>query len=380
MQQKPVVVLLPYDSCSGLELFGLRFARDLLDRGHQAVVAAPDNSLLAKQCSDRNIRRWSFPAARKYEFSSFPAGKRMLEDLQPAAVIAFRTQMIYPIHLARLLTGQHCPFFLFYRIGAGNFYRKDPLHRRLFANLAAVVPNADHVRNKILKYWGIDQAKVVCIKSGVDTEKYRPDSERNRQFRQELGIADSDIIIGSSGRIHPEKGSEILLRGLFGEGGAGAARPDVHLVYIGREYEPGYADHLRQVADQSGVAKRFHILDFRNDVEKVYSAFDIFAFAVTSSETYAYVILEAMASGVMPVVPATGGLVEMFTDGIEGLFFEHRNADSLRSALSKVLLMSPDKRQQMKLAARQKILSTASWRMMMNHYDHLFHKCRVPGF
>ncbi len=380
MKQKPVVMLLPYDSCSGLELFGLRFARDLLDRGHQAMVAAPDNSLLAKQCTDRNIGRWSFPAAKKYEFSSFPAGKRMLEELQPAAVVAFRTQMIYPVHLARLLTGQHCPFFLFYRIGAGNFYRKDPLHRRLFANLAAVVPNADHVKNKILKYWGINPEKVVCIKSGVDTEKYRPDPDRSHQLRRELGIAENTIIIGSSGRIHPEKGSEILLRGLFGDGGPGAARPDVHLVYIGREYEPGYAAHLQQVAGQLGVSERFHILGFRNDVEKVYPGFDIFAFAVTSSETYAYVILEAMASGVMPVVPATGGLVEMFTDGSEGLFFEHRNADSLRSALAKALLMPPEKLQQMKLAARQKILSTASWRMMMQHYDHLFHKCRVPGF
>jgi len=168
----PVVMLLPYDTCSGLELFGLRFATDLISRGYDAAVAAPDNSLLAKQCEDRGLKRFHFPVTYKYQFSSYPAAVKLLSLAKPSAVVGFRTQMMYPVHLARLLSGHHMPFFLFYRIGAGRYYRKDPLHRRLFANLAAVVPNADHVKNRILDYWGIPSEKVVCIKSGVDTEKY----------------------------------------------------------------------------------------------------------------------------------------------------------------------------------------------------------------
>lgn len=380
MQHKPVVMLLPYESCSGLELFGLRFARDLLDRGYNSLVAAPENSLLAEQCADRKIPLWPFPAAIKYEFSSYTASLRMLKELHPAAVVAFRTQMMYPVHMARLLTRQSFPFFLFYRIGVGNYLRKDPLHRRLFANLAAVVPNADYVRNKILRNWGIEAQKVVTIKSGVDTNRYKVDIVARKKIRNDLNIDEASTIIGSSGRIHPQKGSEILLRTLFEKGGPGDGRKDVHLVYIGREYQPGYADHLKKTAAELGVAERFHILGFRNDVEKVYSAFDMFAFAVTSSETYAYVILEAMASGVMPIVPAIGGLVEMFTDGKEGLFFEHRNSESLRAALVKALQMPTTQRQAMHVAARQKILTDASWPEMMKKYDQLFHRNRVAGF
>ena len=55
MNEKPVVMLLPYDSCSGLELFGLRFAQDLQNRGYPVRVAAPADSLIDKQCRARQL-------------------------------------------------------------------------------------------------------------------------------------------------------------------------------------------------------------------------------------------------------------------------------------------------------------------------------------
>lgn len=380
MQQKPVVMLLPYESCSGLELFGLRFARDLIDRGFKAVVAAPEGSLIAGQCRDRGIPLWNFPATVKYDLVSFPASYRLLNELKPAAVVAFRTQMMYPLHAARLLSGQHPQLFLFYRIGVGNHWRIDPIHRRMFGHLAAVVPNADYVGNKIVKYWGIDAAKVVPIKSGVDTEKYRPDAGRRADLRRELGLSEDCILVGSSGRIHPEKGSEILLRAMFDERGPARNRQNVHLLYIGREYQPGYAQHLIEVAAELGAEKRFHILGFRNDVEKVYAGLDLFAFAVTSNEAYAYVVLEAMASGVAPLVPATGGMPEMYNDGVQGFFFKHRDTDSLREKLTLALNLPAGQLKKMGEAARQRIALSASWGLMMQKYLDLFKKCRVEGF
>lgn len=372
-------MLLPYESCSGLELFGIRFAADLLGRGIPALIAAPDATLIAEQCHSRNIPQHAFPVIQKYEPWSLPACISMLRRHQPAAVVAFRSQLMYPLHLARLLTGIHTPIFMFYRIGAGNYLRKDPLHRRLFKHLSAVVPNADHVANKIRQYWAIDPEKVVCIKSGVDTRRYRPDAQRRTALRAELGISEKDFLIGSFGRIHPEKGSEILLRTLFDDAGPAHDRSNVHLLYVGREYQSGYIDQLKAVAESIGAASRFHVLPFRNDVETVYSALDLFAFAVTSHETYAYVALEAMASGLPVLVPHTGGMKEMFTDQVEGWFFEHRNQESLRQVLNKILQTESSRIREMGCLARQKIETSASWDKMMDQYLQLFKKCNVFG-
>ncbi len=380
MHQRPVVILLPYTSCSGLELFGLRFARDLVNRGHSVKVAAPADSLIARQCHDRGLDLWPFPETVKYDLKSYPNCLKMLYELDPAAVVAFRTQLMYPLHFARLLSRRRPELFLFYRIGVGSHVRKDPLHRRMFRHFAAVVPNADYVGDKIVRQWGIDPQKVVCIKSGVDTTRYRPDAERRKILRQELNIPMDAILIGSSGRIHPEKGSEILLRALYDGTGPARDRADVHLLYVGREYQPGYADKLQKIAAELGVADRFHIVGFRNDVEAVYSALDLFAFAVTSREAYAYVALEAMASGVAMLLPATGGLTEMFDDGVEGFFYRHNDLNSLRDKLALALQQSPQQLKRMGSAARERIIKTAQWDSMMEKYLELFQTSGVKGF
>lgn len=377
----PIVFLLPYPSLSGLELFCLRFAADLQKRGIPVVVAAPAGGLIAEQCRIRGLPCRNLPELHRAD----PAAVKRLCDIlggdktgsAARAAVAFRTQAMYSVHLARLLKRLHLPLFLFYRIGAGNYHRRDPLHRILFRHIAAVVPNADHVAKKILKYWAIPSDKVVCIRSGVDTERYCPDDRRRAEFRERLGLPENTLVIGNAGRIHPEKGSEILLEAVFATNGASAGRSDIHLVYVGREYQPEYADHLRQRAASLGATERFHIVPFRDDIEAVHPGFDLFALAVTSHETYAYTALEAMACGVPAIVPAIGGMSEMLTDGIEGFFFRHRDADSLRKTLSRAVAISSEERRKMGSAARTRILETSGWNAMMERYIDLFIRCRV---
>ncbi|NLI75020.1 MAG: glycosyltransferase [Candidatus Riflebacteria bacterium] len=375
---RPFLFLLPYPSLSGLELFGLRFARDLLDRRLPAAVASPPGGLIAAQCAARGIPWVPLPVLWRWDPRAVARLAGFLRDGNPRAVVGFRSQAVYPLHAARLLTRSHTPFLLFYRLGAGNQPRRDPLHRVLFRHLAAVVPNADHVKNKILLKWAIDPAKVVCIKSGIDTRRYRPDPERRAAFRRDLGLPADACVVGNTGRIHPEKGSEVLLEALFGPGGPGRDRSDLHLVYVGREHFAGYGDRLRARAAELGAAGRFHLAPFRDDVEAVYPGFDLFAMAVTAVETYAYVALESMACGVVPVVPLTGGMKEMFTHAREGFFFRHRDPDDLRRVLAEALALPAPARQAMAAAARARIEATAAWPAMMDQYLALFRRLAIP--
>jgi len=368
----PFLILLPFVSMSGLELFGVRFAKDLLSKKIPAVIASPSGGLICERCRNESIPWLPMPVMWRFD----PVGIYMLSQtlfaLKPRAVVGFRTQTAYPLHLARLITRNHAPFFLFYRLGAGNQPRLDPLHRLLFRQMAAVVPNSDHVKNKILSKWAIDDNKVVCIKSGIDINKYQPNKEKRFGIRNNLGIPGDALVIGNTGRIHPEKGSLILLEALFGENGAAEKRKDIYLVYVGREYEPGYGDFLKKRAEELNARDRFFIVPFRNDVENIYPAFDIFTLAVTSHETYAYVVLEAMASGVVPIVPEIGGMKEMFSDGVEGFYFRHRDTESLIDVIRKALAMTSDARIKMSEAARKRMEKYANWDEMMEKYFHLF--------
>lgn len=365
-------MLLPYSSCSGLELFGLRFAVSLKKKNINAIVATDKNSIIAQECKKRNISVFHFQTANKYNVSSWDYCYKLLKQLKPRAVIAFRTQQLYPLQFARLLLKQHTKIYLFYRISPGKIFRKDPIHRYLFRNVAGVVPNSDYVSSRIFNYWGIDLSKVRCIKSGVDTNKYIPDQSLRLKFRRELKIEESTFLIGNTGRIEHKKGSEDLLRAVFEEGGAGYQNPHVKLVYAGRETINGYTQHLKNIAKELNASDRFIVLPFRSDVETLYPAFDIFALAVKVREAYAYTVLEAMACAKPVLVPSTGGLAEMIENEVEGWYYELNDFKKLKETINLAYSLDKEKLNNMGYKARERILNNASWEKMMNEYFNFF--------
>jgi glycosyltransferase involved in cell wall biosynthesis len=68
---------------------------------------------------------------------------------------------------------------------------------------------------------------------------------------------------------------------------------------------------------------------------------------------------------------------EMYTDGVEGWFFEHRNTESLKKVLTKALTSSKKELVAMGGLARQRIVEKASWKAMMETYLDLFRRCGV---
>ncbi|MBI3037909.1 glycosyltransferase family 4 protein [bacterium] len=372
----PVLLLLPYLSLSGLELFGIRFAQDLRNRGIPVSIGAPKNSRIYHSCLTCSIPFVAVQNESRFNPFAIKRIANILTTLKPRAVIAFRTQIIYPLFFFFFVKRIHVPILLFYRIGAGNQPRLDPIHRVLFRHVAAVVPNSLHVQNKILAKWAISPEKVVCIKSGIDANKYRFDNQKRTELRSILKIPDSAFLIGNTGRIHPEKGSQDLLELVFKNGGISRDR-EIHLVFVGSEFQPGYSEFLRKTAANLGGENFLHILPFKTDIESVYSAFDLFVLPVKSHETYAYVVLEAMASQVVPVVPKIGGIKEMFLDKIEGFFYSFRDLNDLERVLFGATKMEPPKLKEMGIAARRRVEENASWPSMMNQYLALLKKSGV---
>lgn len=371
---RPIVVLLPYPSLSGLELFGVRFMEDLRRRGFRSLLACPPGSLLEQAAHGRGLEtRPLITSTRWNPFRQMQMNKILRED-KPLASIAFRTQMLPTYQIGRVLTGSHAPLHLFYRLGAGNIRRVDPFHRYFFRHTASVIANARHVQTKVQRYWAIDANKVFWIPSGIDTKKYRPDQERRHALRSKLGLPPEAILIGNTGRIESDKGSEDLLEAVF-KRTPESIRKNLHLVFVGREGKPGFLEHLKSLAVTTGSASQLHFLPFTKAIEEIYPGLDFFVLPVRSHETYAYVVLEALASEVPVLVPATGGMTEMFEHERHGRFYRHRDLDSLGKELSALLAMPAPARDAMGRAAREHVLKTADWDTMMERY---FQILRLP--
>jgi glycosyltransferase involved in cell wall biosynthesis len=119
-----------------------------------------------------------------------------------------------------------------------------------------------------------------------------------------------------------------------------AARPDLHLVYLGRLSADDSRAADRHILDILGgeLAGRVHFLGHK-DRGAVYHAMlraRVLAFPSTL-ETFGLVAAEAMLAGCPVIVTTVGPFPEFVTDGVTGLMVEPEDSVALQGALERVL-------------------------------------------
>lgn len=183
------------------------------------------------------------------------------------------------------------------------------------------VPSASMI--DVLEQHGI-KGNLHLWERGVVTELFNP-GRRSMAWRQNLGIADDEIVITFISRLVMEKGLDTyaeVLEGLAAKGikhrslivGDGPAR---------KELEKRLPNTLF-LGHQTGDA-----------LATAYASSDIFLFP-SETETFGNVTLEAMASGVPAVCANATGSRSIIRDGITGYLAEPRNTASFLQYVEKL--------------------------------------------
>lgn len=144
---------------------------------------------------------------------------------------------------------------------------------------------------------------------GVDSRRFRP-SLRSETWRWRLtaGQPDAPLLL-YVGRLAPEKRVD-WLRDVV------AAVPGACLAVVGDgPSRPELEEHF------AGTPTVFVGALRGPDLARAYAAADLFVFP-SANETLGNVVLEAMASGLPVVAPASGGLLDHLRDGENGLLVE----------------------------------------------------------
>jgi glycosyltransferase involved in cell wall biosynthesis len=146
-----------------------------------------------------------------------------------------------------------------------------------------------------------DPRRLRVITNGVDVERLRPAPDV-AALRRDLDIPPGTPVIGSVGRLEPVKNYQLTLRALARMGEHEAGPPPL-LLLVGDGSERGM---LEELARTLGVADRVRFLGWRDEVERLYGAFDLFTLS-SRSEGMSISLLEAMSTGSCPVVTDVGG-------------------------------------------------------------------------
>jgi glycosyltransferase involved in cell wall biosynthesis len=157
---------------------------------------------------------------------------------------------------------------------------------------------AEHLRRGVIGA----RRRIDVIPNGVDTSRYRP-READSGVREAFGIRHDAPIIGTVGRFDPIKAYDMMVEAfaMLLDDWFGSPRPV--LMFIG---DGATRPIIEATADRLGVRDSIRITGLVNDVDRFHSVLSVFSLSSLSEGT-SISLLEAMSSGVCPVVTDVGG-------------------------------------------------------------------------
>lgn len=174
------------------------------------------------------------------------------------------------------------------------------------------------LRRRLVRFHPASESKISILPAPVDTFRFGPSKAQREKIRRELQISAETKVILGVGRLDRNKNFDTLIRAarlIRGEGWL--------LLIVGKGLE---SENLRSLSGSLGIREKVRFLENRPDIDAIYSGCDVFAHP-SVLESYGYVVLEAMATG-LPCIVSNGrgvGISYELTDGVNALLATPRS-------------------------------------------------------
>ncbi len=212
------------------------------------------------------------------------------------------------------------------------------------SDIKAIIAVSDAVKAELVRYYGVDPARVTVIPNAADESvRLSPDLRlrHRREIRAECSVPeDAAVLLFVAAGDWKRKGLLHVLHAL-----AILADPAIHLLVVGREDIGFYQGQAARL----GLHGTVHFCGFRNDIERYYAAADAFVYP-SHYEAFSLVTLEAAAAGLPLIVTNINGTAELLRDGENGFLVAADPADI--AAKVRLILEDPARLKRMSAAAQ----------------------------
>jgi len=196
-----------------------------------------------------------------------------------------------------------------------------------FCDLLICVNNED--RRTAIERGIVEPAKIVTILNGIDLAPFTGETATDA-LRKELGIPEQATIVGTVGRLAPQKGFADLVAAVPE---ILCEQPDTWFVFAGNGPQ---REELEGQAEALGISERCRFLGFRHDIPRLLACYDIFVLP-SLWEGLSITLLEAMAASKPVVVTDIKGNREVVHDGVNGLLCQPYNGSALAEAITRLI-------------------------------------------
>jgi glycosyltransferase involved in cell wall biosynthesis len=315
-----------------------------------------------------NVRSMSLPGRVSFGYGFRLPGaliglKRILAEERPEILHCFLFQANFMGRIAARCAGVPV------NISSLRVEERERLSHVFFERISGFMVTAytavcENVREFGIQKMGIPGDRIVTIANGITPELYQ--SGARDMIRKEFGINKDTPLIGTIGRLHHQKGMDILLKA------AAEARerlPQMRVMIVGEGPE---GKSLKGLARELGISDSVIFTGIRRDIPDILAALDLFVLP-SRWEGMPNVILEAMAAG-RPVVAAdTGGAQELVSHEETGLLVPAEDVNSLSEAVIRLLSNPPDL-EKMAERARGRVKDQYSILRMVDQNQELYER------
>ena len=296
---------------------------------------------------------------------------RLCRKLRPTVVHSRNLSGLDALLPARLAGVRHC-------VHGEHGWDIDNLHgdnwklawlRRIHAPLVErYITVSKDLEDYLIRRVGISASRISQIYNGVDVERFSPTQPKPAGLLPSNFLGNSQVVIGTVGRIQPVKDQATLVRA-FAE--LLRMSPDiarqVRLAIVG---DGPMLPALRDLTRSLGLGELTWLPGVRTDIPDVLRTLDVFVLP-SLAEGISNTVLEAMSSGVPVVATAVGGNIEIVQDGRWGRLFKPGDVASLATILGEYVA-SPSLRAAHANAARQIAVERFGLEAMTQSYQALY--------
>jgi glycosyltransferase involved in cell wall biosynthesis len=350
--------ILPFPGIGGTEHATLRIAQAVAPHGYESImVCLHDTESLRNLFAEGGFPITVWPATEP----SIRHGKAFL-DASRALAAEFKRLQVQLVHCSDALAGYYVAF--------AGYLAKLPVlchirnrHPEMSRRVRFYLRPVTHFAFVSKDTWRHFPLAVPERKGSVIYDGVTPVSEEAliaakataAGVRAEFGIAPEVKLIGMVARVSPQKDYETLITAASR---VVAVHPEARFMIVGdyssADLNRTYYAKLRELLEQSGMARYFIFTGYRSDVPRLLDAFDI-AVLSTHQEGLPLVLLEGMARAKPTIATAVDGIPELI-DGTNGLLYPHGDAAKLSESLLD-LLDHPETCDRLSMAGRKTVLS-----------------------
>jgi glycosyltransferase involved in cell wall biosynthesis len=195
----------------------------------------------------------------------------------------------------------------------------------------------------------------IIIHNGIDMRKFAL-SYNADSIRDEFGIKPDQPLAGIIGRMDSWKGHDYFLEAISK---ANKQISDLKGLIIGDfetdvaiNYNRQYMHKLKKLIRRLGLKEKIIFAGYRNDVPRIISALDVVVHASSTPEPFGIVIIEGMAAGKPVIATASGGVLDIIEDGVNGILVPCQDSDAMAKAIVQII-SNPDQANKIGMAGYQ---------------------------